>query len=100
MENKKLITFEYGSVSHRYSIKAKNKLTAYVGMLLHFKGISHLIILYSPDEMVKKDKWFNPYGNISKRIDKVFGGVGSFDKYMAKHKEECIEAYKTIKQLV
>ena len=100
MENKKLITFEYGAMSSKYSIKAKNKLTAYVGMCLHFQSQSNFIALYGPEEIVKGDSWLNPLGNMSKRIDEVFGGVGSFDKYMKEHEEECIEAYKTIKQLV
>lgn len=95
------MVFEYGAVSSKYSIEADNKLTAYVGMIAHFGRSAHLIALYEPEEIVKEDSWLNPFtGKISKRLDEIFGGEGSFDKYVEEHKEEWEKAYETIKQIV
>ena len=74
------MVFEYGAVSSKYSNEADNKLTAYVGMIVHFDRSAHLIALYEPKEIVEKDSWLNPFtGEISKRLDEIFGGEGSFD---------------------
>lgn len=95
------MVFEYGAVSSKYSIEADNKLTAYVGMIAHFGRSAHLIALYEPEEIVKEDSWLNPFtGKISKRLDEIFGGEGSLDKYVEEHKVEWEKAYNTIKQLV
>lgn len=53
MEQKELITFEYGAMSSLYSLQAENKLTAYVAMCIHFGRNNHLIALYEPKELVK-----------------------------------------------
>lgn len=95
----KLITFEYGVMSSRYSLEAENKYTAYVAMLAHLGFNNHLIALYEPKEIVKNDSWINPLGNVSERLDEIFGGEGSFDKYEDEHIEEIREAFKTIKLL-
>lgn len=99
MEQKELITFEYGSMSSLYSLQAENKLTAYVAMCIHFGRNNHLIALYEPKEIVKNDSWLNPLGYVSKRLDEIFGGFGSFDKYVEEHFEEIKTAFETIKQL-
>lgn len=83
------MVFEYGAVSSKYSIEADNKLTAYVGMVAHFGRSAHLIALYEPKEIVKNDSWLNPFtGKISARLDEIFGGEGSFDKYVEEHSDE------------
>lgn len=80
--------FRYGAVSSVYELEANNKLTAY------------LIALYEPKEIVKNDSWLNPMGAIAKRLDEIFGGDGSFDRYMEEHREEIIKAYNTINQVL
>ena len=99
MNKNTLITFEYGAMSSRYSLQAGNKLTAYVAMVCHFGHNNHLIALYEPKEIVKNDSWLNPLGYVSERLDEIFGGEGSFDKYVDEHIEEIREAYSTIKQI-
>lgn len=92
----KLITFEYGAMSSRYALQAKNKLTAYAAMICHFQESNHLIALYEPKEIVKDDSWLNITGEVAERIDEIFGGEGAFDEYVDQHIEEIKEAYKTI----
>ncbi len=94
------MTFEYGAMSCRYSIEAEDKRTAYVAMIAHFGMKCYLIALYEPKEIVKNDSWLNPFGDVSKRLDEIFGGDGEFDKYTDEHIEEVKAALKTIKQLV
>lgn len=91
--------FEYGAVSSKYEVTADNKLTAYCAMILQYSRSAHMIDLYSPAE-TKEDSWMNPTGQISDRLDEVFGGEGLFDKYLEQHMEEVRIAYNTIKQLV
>lgn len=93
------MVFKYGAMSSVYSIEADNKLTAYVGMVAHFGQSAHLIALYEPREVVENDRWLNPLGQISDRLDEIFGGPGSFDKYAEEHLEEIRAAVETIKQL-
>lgn len=97
LDMNKLITFEYGAMSSRYSLEAESKYTAYVAMVTHFGINNHLIALYEPKEIVKNDSWINPLGNVSERLDEIFGGEGSFDKYVDEHIEEIREAFDTIK---
>lgn len=99
MEQKELITFEYGAMSSLYSLQAENKLTAYVAMCIHFGRNSHLIALYEPKEIVKNDSWLNPMGTIAVRLDEIFGGQEMFNKYIEAHIEDIKQAYKTIKEL-
>ena len=94
------MTFEYGAMSCRYSIEAEDKRTAYVAMVAHFGRKCHLIALYEPAEIVKNDSWHNLLGDVSKRLDEIFGGDGEFDKYVDENIEEVKAALKTIKQLV
>jgi hypothetical protein len=90
---------EYGAMSSRYSIEADNKLTAYCAMVAHFGKSAHLIAIYEPEECTK-DQWLNLFGNISDRLDEIFGGKDSFDKYFDEHTEEIKKAYNTIEQLI
>lgn len=90
--------YEYGAMSSRYQLEAKNKLTAYATMCAHFQSSAHLIAIYLPIEC-KKDSWLNPMGQISERLDEIFGGKDSFDKYFDDNIEEIKECYNSIKQL-
>lgn len=92
--------FKYGAVSSVYELEADNKLTAYAAMCCHFNRNSHLIALYEPKEVVEGDSWLNPFGKIAKRLDEIFGGEGSFDRYFEEHREEIVEAFKSIKQIM
>jgi len=91
--------FEYGAMSNKYSCEAENKLTAYVAMCTHYDNQAHLLVVYSPSEC-KGDSWFSITGNISERLDEIFGGVGSFDEYVKNHIDEIRECYKSIKRIV
>lgn len=91
--------YEYGAMSSKYRIHAVNKLTAYATMVLHYQSSAHLIAIYSPEES-KADSWLNLTGQISGRLDEVFGGEGSFDKYLESHIDEVRECYNGIEQLV
>lgn len=92
--------FKYGAVSSVFELEADNKLTAYAAMCCHFNRSAHLIALYEPKEIVKNDSWLNPMGTISARLDEIFGGEGSFDRYLEEHREEIIKTYESIKQIM
>ena len=91
------MTFKYGAMSSVYSLEAENKLTAYAAMVLQYNRIAFAIALYEPEEIVKNDSWLF-VESLSKRLDEIFGGEGSFDKYLKEHVEEIRNAYKSIKQ--
>jgi hypothetical protein len=93
-----MTTFEYGAMSSLYSCEAENKLTAYVIMCMHYGRNNHMIAIYSPLEC-KQDMWLSLDGKVSRRLDEIFGGVDSFDKYIEDHIDEIKACYKTIKQL-
>lgn len=102
----KMITFEYGAMSSKYSLKAENKLTAYATMVYHFGCNNHLIAIYSPEEY-KQDQWLNLFGVVSERLHEVFGGIpedypenDAFDKYVDEHIEEIKACYNTIEQII
>ncbi len=99
MSDKKLITYEYGAMSSKYSLQASNKLTAYVAMVMHYDRSAHLICIYEPIEC-KEDSWLTFDGKISERLDEIFGGKDSFDKYVEENIEEIKICYNTIKQLI
>lgn len=94
-----MMIFEYGAMSSRYSVEAPNKLIAYAAMIAHFGNNAHLIVLYEPKEVVLYDRWLNPFGAISERLDEIFGGAGAFDEYVKDHEQEILDACDTIKQL-
>ena len=91
--------YEYGAMSTKFKLVAKNKLTAYATMVLHYQNNAHIMVIYSPEE-AKKDSWTNFTGQISERLDEVFGGDGSFDKYMEDNIDEIKECYNTIEKIV
>jgi len=91
--------YEYGAISSKYRLEANNKLTAYATMVLHYQMSAHMIAIYEPIEC-QKDSWLNPMGQISKRLDDVFGGENSFDKYLNDNVDEIKKCYKSIKQIV
>ena len=87
-------------MSSKYSIEAENKLTAYAAMIMHLGPASTAFItIYSPEESRKNDSWLLAYP-IVKRMDEVFGGEGSFFKYLGKHQDEINKTLDTIKRLV
>lgn len=90
--------FEYGSMSSKYRLEANNKLTAYATMVLHYKSSAHLIAIYEPIEC-KEDSWLNPMGQISDRLDDIFGGIDSFDKYVENNIDEIKKSYNSIERL-
>lgn len=94
-----MTTYEYGAVSSKFSLEADNKLTAYATICLHYHNAPHLVVIYSPEES-KSDSWVSLTGKIAERLDEIFGGPGSMDKYMEDHMEEIRNCYQTIKQLV
>lgn len=91
--------YQYGAMSSKYELEAENKLTAYATMVLHFNQSAHLIAIYEPEES-KEDIWLNPTGQISERLDIIFGGKDSFDKYLEANIEAIKTCYKSIKQIV
>ncbi len=91
--------YEYGAMSTKFKLVAKNKLTAYATMCLHYQSNAHMMVIYTPEEC-KEDSWTNITGQISERLDEVFGGDGSFDKYLENNIEEIRECYKTIEKVV
>ncbi len=94
-----LAPYEYGAMSSKFCLNAKNKLTAYATMVLHYKNSPHLVAIYSPEES-KADSWLSIDGKCSDRLDEIFGGKDSFDKYLQENIEEIRECYKGIKRLV
>jgi len=86
-------------MSSKYELEAENKLTAYATMCLQYQSSSHLIAIYSPEES-KQDSWMSFTGQISERLDEIFGGKDSFDKYIDEHISEIKACYKSIKKIV
>jgi hypothetical protein len=91
-------SYEYGIMSNKFSLKASNKLTAYATMCLHYQSNSHMIAIYEPEEC-KEDSWMNITGQISERLDEVFGGKDSFDKYLENNPKDIKECYGSIKKI-
>lgn len=93
------VKYEYGAMSSKFEVTATNKLTAYVCMLLHYSSSNHLVVIYSP-ESSRNDMWTSFDGKVSERLDEIYGGEGSFDKYIEDNADEIREAFETIKRLV
>ncbi len=91
--------YEYGAMSSKYSCEAEIKLTAYATMCIHFNRSSHLIAIYAP-ESSKQDSWLSIDGKVAERLDEIFGGPGSFDKYIGDHEAEIGACCESIKRLV
>ena len=93
------VPYEYGAMSSKFRLYATNKLTAYATMVLHYWNSPHLVAIYSPEES-KADSWMSFDGKCSDRLDEIFGGKDSFDKYLQEHLSEIRECYKGLKRLV
>lgn len=91
--------YEYGAMSTKFKLVAKNKLTAYATMCLHYQNNSHMMVIYTPEEC-KEDSWMNITGQISERLDEVFGGKDSFDKYLENNPKDIKECYDSIEKIV
>ncbi len=98
-DTKKMITFEYGAMSSLYSLEAENKLTAYCAMIGHYTTSAHMLVVYEPKDLVKDDNWTDFSGQISARLDEIFGGAGSFDKYYSENIALIKAAYSSKKRL-
>lgn len=97
MKAKDLIVIEFGAMSSKYSVEAKDKLTAYAAIILFCGRNAALFAIYRPEEC-RKDSWlFAP--NLQERLDEIFGGDGFF-AYIDQHTEEIKAACKTIKKLI
>jgi hypothetical protein len=94
-----MVTYEYGAMSSKFSLKAEHKLTAYAVMVIHYQSNAFALIIYEPEEC-KADAWTSFDGKISARLDEIFGGKGSFDKYFEDNTAKIKDCYKTIKKLV
>ena len=90
--------YEFGAMSTKYSLSAKNKLTAYAAMCLKYNSNAHMMVIYSPEEC-KEDSWVNITGQISERLDEVFGGENAFEKYLKNNTEEIKKCYQSIKEI-
>lgn len=98
MENN-MTKYEYGAMSSKYELQAENKLTAYAAMVWHYDRSAHMIMIYSPEES-KEDVWASFDGKICARLDEIFGGEGSFDKYFEDNIQDIKKSYESIKRLV
>ena len=94
-----MIKFEFGVRSSKYSVEAEDKLTAYSVMVIYYMSNPQLVALYEPREIVKNDSWLLAE-NVEERLDEVFGGEGTFQKYLDEHRTEIKECFTTLKQLV
>lgn len=91
--------YQYGAMSSKYELEAENKLTAYATTVLHYNSSAHLVAIYEPIES-KEDSWMSFTGQISERLDEIFGGKDSFDKYLEDNLETIKDCYKSIKKLI
>ena len=91
--------YEYGIMSNKHKLKAKNKLTAYATMVLQYSNNPNMIAIYSP-ENCKKDSWMNMDGTTDKKLNTIFGGDGKFEEYLKNNTDEIRECYKTVEKIV
>ena len=94
----KKTTFEYGAMSSRFRLQTEDKFTAYAAMVLHFNSCPQLVAIYEPEDLAKQDSWLM-HTPVEQRLDEIFGGKGSFIKYLDEHKVEIKEAYQTVEQI-
>lgn len=95
----KMVEYTYGAMSTKWSLKAANKLTAYATMVCQYNESAHMVTIYTPEEN-REDRWLNLLGQISERLDEIFGGAGSFDKYCEDHREEIQACHDSIEKIV
>lgn len=96
---KEKIIFEFGAMSSRFRLQAENKFTAYAAMVLHFYSDPHLVALYEPEDLAKQDSWLM-HTPVEPRLDEIFGGKGSFMKYLREHEEEIKEAIQNVEKII
>lgn len=94
-----MIKFQYGAMSSKYELEAPNKFVGYATMLSHYSQSPHLVLIYSPEEY-KQDNWASFDGKIAERLDEIFGGKDSFDKFFEDNIDAIKTCYETIKQVV
>lgn len=99
MSEKNEITFEFGVMSSKYSVTAKNKLTAYCAMLFHYQEKPQLVVIYSP-EKYKEDSWTNFDGRTEAILNELFSEFGGYESYMKDNIQIIKKAIKTIKKIV
>jgi len=99
MKKNKEIIYEYGIMSNKHSLIATDKLIAYASMVIHYKDNPGMIVIYSPKEN-KEDSWFNIDGTTDKKLDNIFGGKGSFEKYIYDNIEAIKKCMNTIKRII
>ena len=99
MSNNEKTAYQYGVMSSKFKLFAAKKLTAYATMVLHYNQNNHLVVIYEP-ESSKEDMWTSFDGKVSERLDEIFGGEGSFYKYIENNVEEIRECYKSIERIV
>lgn len=93
------VKYEYGAMSSKFEVTASNKLTAYACMILHYDRSNHLVVIYSP-ESSRADMWTSLVGKVAERLDEIYGGEASFDKYLGDNVDEIRESFETIKRLI
>ena len=98
-ESKNNVVYEYGAMSTKYRLVANDKLTAYATMVMHYNRSNHLVAIYVP-ESSKQDQWTSFTGQVSDRLDEIFGGDGSFDKYFDDNSSEIQNCYDSIEKIV
>lgn len=98
-ETQEKIIFEFGAMSSRFRLQAENKFTAYAAMVLHFYSNPHLVALYEPEDLAKQDSWLMRTP-VEPRLDEIFGGKGSFMKYLREHEEEIKEAIQNVEKII
>lgn len=98
-EMKEKIIFEFGAMSSRFRLQAENKFTAYAAMVLHFYSDPHLVALYEPEDLAKQDSWLM-HTPVEPRLDEIFGGNGSFMKYLREHDKEIKEAFQNVEKII
>jgi len=97
-KDSKEMPYEYGIMSSKFKLMAADKRTAYATMCLHYQNNSHLVVIYSP-ESSKEDSWTSFTGQVSKRLDEIFGGEGSFDAYLENNVDAIKKCCKSITRL-
>ena len=91
--------YKYGAMSSRWQLEAPDKFTAYATVVCHYNQSAHMVVVYEPIEC-KEDSWCSFDGKISERLDEIFGGKDSFDKFVESNIEQIKVCYKSIKRLI
>lgn len=80
---KEWAAYIFGSaLGDKYKLFAPDKLTAYAAMIYAYKKMAHTVIIYEPAHLQEQDGWAAISGEIMNKVDFVFGGPGTFHKYV------------------